>query len=147
MGNARALLQPPRTLQMIKIYLPPKTELVPIPKAVSYLGPFGTLISSSPPPVPQDPSAPSPRIVHHSRVNIPKGLNFELCRPATDGSLVYLLARQRQRNAIVVGTFVFWVLVYDWRTRRGFQIRLPEVFSQQNLTFVLSPLISETSGG
>ena len=116
---------------MIKVYLPPKTELVPVPKATSYLGPFGTLISSSPSPVVQDPSAPSPRVIHHSRVNIPRGFNCGLCRPATDGSLVYLLARQKHQNMMIMGIYAFWVFVYDWRAGRGFQIRLPEVFSRK----------------
>jgi hypothetical protein len=125
----------PRTLQTIKIYLPPRTELVPIPKAASYLGPFGTLISSSLPPVVQDRSAPSPRVVHHDRVDIPRGFNCGLCRPATDGSLVYLLVRQKHQDMRIIGIYAFWVFVYDWRARRGFQIRLPEVFSPQSSHF------------
>ena len=136
----------PRTLQTIKIYLPPKTELVPVPKAASYLGPFGTLISSSAPPVLQGPSAPAPRVVHHNRVSIPKGFNCGLCRPATDGSLVYLLARQKHQNMMTIGIYAFWVFVYDWKTRRGFQIRLPEVFFSAKY-FTLFPLISRIIRG
>ncbi|KAF9777866.1 hypothetical protein BJ322DRAFT_1094779 [Thelephora terrestris] len=113
-------------LEAIKIYLPPKTELIPVPKATSYLGAFGTLISSNTPPVIQDPTAPAPRAVHHDRVTIPKGFNCGLCRPATDGSLVYLLARRRQQGTMPLNSYAFWVFVYDWKARRGFQIRLPQ---------------------
>lgn len=136
------LPEPPRTLQSIKIYLPPKSELVPVTKASSYLGPFGTLISSSSPPVFQDPSAPAPRVIYHNRINIPKGFNCGLCRPATDGPLVYLLARQKDQDGpmMALSTYAFWVFVYDWRARRGVQIRIPEVLSQQTLTFMLFPL-------
>ena len=122
-----ASTDPPRNLQAIKIYLPPKTELVPVPKAASYRGAFGTLISSNTPPVTQDPSAPAPRVVHHNRVDVPKGFNCGLCRPATDGSLVYLLARRKQQGMTTLNSYAFWVFVYDWRASRGFQIRLPEV--------------------
>lgn len=114
------------TLQTIKIHLPPKTELTPVQKPGSYFGAFGTLISSSPSTVVQDPSAPAPRVVHHNRVVIPKGFNCGLCRPATDGSLVYLLARKKQQDAVALGMYAFWIFVFDWRTRRGFRIRLPE---------------------
>lgn len=119
---------PSRSLHVVKIHLPFKTELVPIPKASSYLGAFGTLMSSSASPFAQDPSAPAPRAVHHDSVKIPKGFDCGLCRPATDGSLVYLLARTKQQSASALGIYVFWVFVYDWKTERGLQIRLPEVF-------------------
>jgi hypothetical protein len=131
------LLEPSRNLEAIKIYLPPKTELIPVPKATSYLGAFGTLISSNTPPVIQDPTAPAPRAVHHDRVTIPKGFNCGLCRPATDGSLVYLLARRRQQGTMPLNSYAFWVFIYDWKARRGFQIRLPQVPPVQNLALLL----------
>ena len=134
--------EPFRSLHTIKIYLPSKTELVPIPKAPSYLGAFGTLMSSGTPPVVQDPSAPAPRVVNHDCVKIPKGFNCGLCRPATDGSLVYLLARIRHRLVFAHGAYTFWVFVYDWKTRRGLQIRLPEVSSLQTFVFPLCRLTS-----
>lgn len=117
---------PFRTLHTIKIYLPSKAELVPVPKTTSYLGVLGTLISSTPSVV-QYSSTPPPRVVHHDSVTIPKGFNCGLCRPATDGSLVYLLARTRQRFALTLTAYVFWVFVYDWKTGCGLRIRLPEV--------------------
>jgi len=126
-----------RSLHTIKIYLPAKAELVPIPKSTSYLGAFGTLMSSSPSSVVQDPSAPAPRVVYHDDVDIPKGFNCGLCRPATDGSLVYLLSRNKERFHMGLGAYTFWVFVYDWKTRRGFQLRLPEVLPWE--TLALSP--------
>ncbi|KAF9643606.1 hypothetical protein BDM02DRAFT_3191403 [Thelephora ganbajun] len=114
------------SLHTIKIYLPSKTELVPVPKTPSYLGALGTLISSNTPPVLQNPLVPAPRVVHHDSVKIPRGFNCGLCRPATDGSLVYLLARTKQRFIMALGAYAFWVFVYDWKTGRGLQIRLPE---------------------
>ena len=73
------------------------------------------------------PSAPAPRVVYHDSVNIPKGFNCGLCRPATDGSLVYLLARTKEQFRMGLGAYTFWVFVYDWKTGRGLQLRLPEV--------------------
>jgi len=114
------------SLHTIKIYLPSKTELIPVLKSASYRGAFGTLLSSSAPLIVQDPSTPAPRVVHHDSVKIPKGFNCGLCRPATDGCLVYLLARTKERFTMTLGTYTFWVFVYDWKTGRGLQIRLPE---------------------
>jgi len=145
-----ALPEPFRSLHTIKIYLPSKKELVPIPKASSYLGAFGTLMSSSTPPVCLDPSAPAPRVVHHESVKIPKGFRCGLCRPATDGSLVYLLARTKQR-LMALSAYTFWVFVYDWKTGRGLQIRLPEVSPRKPFAFSLyhltSSLIRKVAGG
>jgi len=121
------LTEPFRTLHTIKIYLPSKAELISIPKSASYLGAFGALVLCGTPPIIQDPSAPAPRVVHHDSVDIPKGFSCGLCRPATDGSLVYLLARTKERFTMSLGAYTFWVFVYDWKTGRGFQIRLPEV--------------------
>ena len=120
-----------RSLHTIRIYLPSKAELVPVPKASSYLGALGTLMSPSTTPVIQDPSAPAPRVVYHHSVMIPEGFNCGLCRPATDGSLVYLLARTKQRLVLALGAYTFWVFVYDWKTGHGIQIRLPEVFPRK----------------
>jgi len=131
-----------RALHTIKIYLPSKTELVPVPKASSYLGAFGILISSNTALVVQDPSAPAPRVVHHDSVMIPKGFNCGLCRPATDGSLVYLLARTKQQSDLALGGYIFWVFVYDWKSRHGLRVRLPEVFPRQILAFSLYKLTS-----
>jgi len=94
-------------------------------------------MASSPPPIVQDPSAPAPRVVYHDNVDIPKGFNCGLCRPATDGSLVYLLSRTKERSNVGPGVYTFWVFVYDWKTRRGLQLRLPEVFPWE--TLALSP--------
>lgn len=135
-----------RSLHTIKIHLPPKTELVPTPKASSYLGAFGTLMSSSTSSVTQDPSAPAPRVVHHDSVKIPKGFNCGLCRPATDGSLVYLLARAKQRSTLALGAYAFWVFVYDWKAGHGLQINLPEVFPRHTLAFSLYRLTSRVIG-
>ena len=88
-------------------------------------------------PVVQDPSAPAPRVVHHESVEIPKGFNCGLCRPATDGSLVYLLARTKERFIAALGAYTFWVFVYDWKTGRGLQMRLPEVFPWKTFAFPL----------
>lgn len=135
-GSTTSVLpEPSRTLQKIKIYLPFKTELVPIPKTTSYRGAFGALISSSPPPVVQDPSAVAPRVAHHDRIIIPKGFNCAICRPATDGSQVYLLARKKHQPDIPLGTYIFWVFLFNWKTRRRIQIRLPEVFYGKFLSF------------
>ena len=120
-----------RSLHTIKIFLPSKIELTPAPKTSSYLGAFGTLMSFNMAPVVQDPSAPAPCVVHHDSVVIPKGFNCGLCRPATDGSLVYLLARTKERSVLPLGAYTFWVFVYDWKTKRGLQIRLPEVFPRR----------------
>jgi len=131
-----------RALHTIKIYLPSKTELVPVPRASSYLGAFGTLMSSNTTPVVQDPSAPAPRVVHHDSVMIPKGYNCGLCRPATDGSLVYLLAQTKQRLFLALGGYIFWVFVYDWKTRHGLRVPLPEVFPRKFFAFSLYQLTS-----
>ena len=120
------LPEPSRTLHTIKIYLPSKAELVPVAKTTSYLGALGTLMSGTPSVV-QGSSNPPPRVVHRDSVMIPKGFNCGLCRPATDGTLVYLLARTRQRFVLSLSAYVFWVFVYDWKTGRGLQVRLPEV--------------------
>jgi len=85
----------------------------------------------------QDLSAPAPRVIHNDSVDIPKGFNCGLCRPATDGSLVYLLARTKERFIMGLGAYTFWVFVYDWKTGRGFQLRLPEVFTRKLFAFSL----------
>lgn len=104
------------TLRTIKIYLPPKEELVPPPKAMSYLGTFLRSVLST-------PQIPAPRVVHHDGIDIPNGFICEPCPPATDGSLVYLLAQRKQEGP---DTNSFWVFVYDWGAKRGFQIHLPQ---------------------
>ena len=127
---------PFRSLHMIKIYLPSKIELIPIPKTTSYLGAFGSLMSSgTTSSVVQDPSAPAPSVVHYDGVDIPKGFNCGLCRPATDGPLVYLLARTKERFIMGLGAYTLWVFVYNWKTGHGLQLRLPEVFPQETFTF------------
>lgn len=131
------LLELLRSLHTIKIYLPSKTELVPAPKASSHLGAFGMLMSSSTSVVVQDPSAPTPHVVHHDSVMIPEGFNCGSCWPATDGSLVYLLARTEHQSVAVLGAHTSWVLVYDWKTGRGLRIRLPEVPPRQTFAFLM----------
>jgi hypothetical protein len=96
-------------------------------------------MSSSAPPVVQDPSAAAPRVINHDRTNITKGFNCGLSRPATDGSLVYLLARKKHQFIMAIGTYAFWVFVYDWKARRGFRIPLPEVFPPPIFTVYTMP--------
>lgn len=130
-GSAKDVLPTPlRSLHTVKIYLPSRTELVPIPKVMS-----SRLRLPSTSSVVQSPSAPAPRVVHHDSVEIPKEFDCGVCRPATDGSLVYLLARTKERFIAAPGAYTFWVFVYDWKIGRGLRMRLPEVFQK---TFAFS---------
>lgn len=130
------LLKPFRSLHTIKIFLPSKKELAPVPRTAPHRGALGTLKTPSASPVVQDPSAPAPRVVHHDSVEIPEGFNCGLCRPATDGPLVYLLARTKERFFMALGAYTFWIFVYNWKTGHGLQMRLPEVFFKKAFTFL-----------